>query len=268
MATASVRRAEMRAMSEMSISEDSKMKVRIKFRKYGVMKYIGHLDVMRYFQKAIRRAEIPIAYSEGFSPHQIMSFAAPLGVGLESNGEYMDIELREPAVESQDGRSLASMSCEQMKEALQKTMAEGMEIISVRKLSDTAGNAMASVAAAKYTVRFRTGYEPDFDWKSQLEIFYHKLTILVKKQTKKSIRELDIKPAIYELAVKGDTIVMTVDASSAGNIKPQLVMEAFYQDNGAGTLPAHALWVTREETYGRNKDTGRLVALEDMGIEE
>ena len=61
------------------------MKVRIKFRKYGVMRFIGHLDVMRYFQKAIRRAELDITYSTGFSPHQIMSFAAPLGVGMYSN---------------------------------------------------------------------------------------------------------------------------------------------------------------------------------------
>ena len=70
------------------------MKIRIKFRKYGSMRFIGHLDVMRYFQKAIRRAGIDIAYSEGFSPHQIMSFAAPPGVGLTSDGEYMDIEVR------------------------------------------------------------------------------------------------------------------------------------------------------------------------------
>ena len=69
------------------------MKVRIKFAKSGVMKFIGHLDMMRYFQKAMRRADIDIKYSEGFSPHQIMSFAAPLGVGITSDGEYLDIEV-------------------------------------------------------------------------------------------------------------------------------------------------------------------------------
>ena len=53
------------------------MKVRLKFRKYGNMKFIGHLDMMRYFQKAIRRSGIPVCYSEGFSPHMIMSFASP-----------------------------------------------------------------------------------------------------------------------------------------------------------------------------------------------
>ena len=72
------------------------MKVRIKFAKRGVMKFIGHLDVMRYFQKALRRARIDVKFSEGMSPHMIMSFAAPLGVGLTSEGEYVDVELRTP----------------------------------------------------------------------------------------------------------------------------------------------------------------------------
>ena len=69
------------------------MKVRVKFAKYGALRFIGHLDVMRHFQKVIRRAGIDIAYSTGFSPHQIMSFASPLGLGMYSRGEYMDIEV-------------------------------------------------------------------------------------------------------------------------------------------------------------------------------
>ena len=59
------------------------MKARIKFRKYGAIRFIGHLDVMRYFQKVMRRADIPIAFTGGYSPHMIMSFASPLGIGLE-----------------------------------------------------------------------------------------------------------------------------------------------------------------------------------------
>ena len=92
------------------------MKVRIKFAKTGHMKFVGHLDTMRYFQKAIRRSGLPIKYSEGFNPHQIMSFAAPLGVGLSSSGEYMDIELKE-FVPSQEAL-----------QRLQATMVDGMEV--------------------------------------------------------------------------------------------------------------------------------------------
>ena len=71
------------------------MKARIKFRKYGVLRFSGHLDVMRYFQKVMRRADIPIAFTGGYSPHMIMSFASPLGIGLSRDGEYFAIELRE-----------------------------------------------------------------------------------------------------------------------------------------------------------------------------
>ena len=80
------------------------MKVRIKFTKTGAMKFVGHLDTMRYFQKAIRRAELPVAFSGGYSPHMIMSFAAPLGVGTTSMGEYFDMELTEkvPTAEIED----------------------------------------------------------------------------------------------------------------------------------------------------------------------
>ena len=93
------------------------MKVRIKFSKQGPVKFIGHLDVMRYFQKAMRRAGIDIKYSEGFSPHQIMSFAAPLGLGLTSNGEYMDIEVN------------SMNSCETMVKQLNAVMVEGIEVL-------------------------------------------------------------------------------------------------------------------------------------------
>lgn len=108
------------------------------------MKFIGHLDVMRYFQKAIRRAGIDIAYSEGFSPHQIMSFAAPLSVGYTSEGEYFDIELRTPMEE------------EELQKRLQGVMVEGIDILKVQNLPESEGNAMASVQAASYLAGFRS----------------------------------------------------------------------------------------------------------------
>ncbi len=108
-----------------------KVRLRVKFSKHGALRFIGHLDVMRYFQKAVRRAGIDIAYSTGFSPHQIMSFAAPLGVGLESNGEYMDIEVN------------TLTSSEGLTNALNAQMVDGIRVLEARLLPDHAGNAMA-----------------------------------------------------------------------------------------------------------------------------
>ena len=68
------------------------LNIRIKFQKSGAMKFIGHLDMMRYFQKAIRRAGIDIAYTGGYSPHQVMSFAAPLGVGIPATGSILTLK--------------------------------------------------------------------------------------------------------------------------------------------------------------------------------
>lgn len=230
------------------------MKLRIKFAKHGTMKFIGHLDIMRYFQKAIRRAEIDIAYSTGFSPHQIMSFAAPLGVGLESDGEYLDIEVNSITSE------------EDMKKRLNEVMVEGMEILSIKLLPENAGNAMASVAAAKYLVTFRKGYEPDFDWQDKITEFLQKPSIIVTKQTKKSEKELDLKPYIFDCKIEGGAVMLMVDASSSGNIKPNLVMEAFYKENGK-TLGEFDLEITRMDTYG-NKGTAEdtiFVPLEEFG---
>lgn len=226
------------------------MKVRIKFRKYGTVKFIGHLDMMRFFQKAIRRAGIDIAYTAGFSPHQIMSFAAPLGVGLESNGEYMDIELN------------SMESSRDIVERLNAVSVEGIEILSAKVLPEGAGNAMASVAAAGYTVRFREGRKPAFSYKEKLAEFYESPYIIVQKQTKKSTVEMDLKPGIFLLELKGDDIYMLIDAGSAGNIKPSLIMDTFYAVNGEEPLP-NAYTVTREETY-MNTGSGAAPNLEPL----
>ena len=119
------------------------MMVRVKFAKYGPLRFTGHLDVLRFFQKAIRRAGLDVVYTHGFNPHQVMSFAAPLGVGLCSVGEYMDVEIA-----SSDG-------AEDFKERLQEACPYGIDILSVKMLPEKAGNAMASVAAATYAVAFK-----------------------------------------------------------------------------------------------------------------
>lgn len=228
------------------------MKLRIKFSKYGNMIFVGHLDIMRYFQKAIRRAEIDITYSTGFSPHQIMSFAQPLGVGLYSNGEYFDI-----GVDS-------ITSAKETLDALQAQMVEGVDILSVRLLPENAVNAMASIAAADYTIRFRKGYEPKFDLFGQLDTFIQSTEVMVTKETKKSVKEFNLKDSIYSFSYDSQKqeIYMRLNASSSGNIKPTFVMNAVYEMLGQ-TLGEFDLLVTREDIYyveGHDPNTEDLIS--------
>lgn len=214
------------------------MTVRIKFRKFGVLKFIGHLDVMRYFQKAIRRAGIDVKYSMGFSPHQLMSFAAPLGVGLLSDGEYFDLEVN------------SLTSSEDMKKRLNECMVEGMEILSVKLLDEKAGNAMASVQAASYTVRFYEDKLPVFSLKDAVKRLMDKDKIPVVKTTKKSTVEMDLREGIYELSADDDKkeVTMLVNASSSGNIKPNFVIKELYHEMGE-VLGDFDIIITRNETY-------------------
>ena len=230
------------------------MRVRIKFSKHGVVKFIGHLDVMRYFQKAIRRAGIDVTYTTGFSPHQVMSFAAPLGVGHYSNGEYLDIE-----VNSHNGR-------QDMIDRLNGVMVPGMVIKNIVALGDNAGNAMASVAAAGYTLEWKDGYEIPTNLEELVKRFYNQDSIMVTKQTKKSTLELDLKPGIYDLKGTSNSIYMLVDASSSGNIKPTLLLEALYSFVGK-EFDSMAIQITREETYADIGENGKrdFVPLDAVG---
>ncbi len=230
-------------------------KLRIRFSKYAHMIFIGHLDLMRYFQKAIRRAEIDISYSAGFSPHQIMSFAQPLGVGVYSRGEYMDISTE----------SLTSSA--QAKDALNAVMAEGVDILSVKLLPEGAKNSMASIVAASYTVTFREGCMPPFDLAATIEGFMAPPTIMMEKETKKGTRSIDLKEHIFELKTGDEpgSLYMLLDASSGGNIKPSLVYEQIC--SYAGHTPGKFdLLVRREDMFTTDPDAPeRFVSLDSIG---
>lgn len=223
------------------------MKVRIKFSKEGPVKFIGHLDVMRYFQKAIRRADIDIAYSSGFSPHQIMSFASPLSVGHTSSGEYFDVELH------------SVPDKEELIRRLNDVMVEGIRILDAAVLEEGAGNAMAQVAAADYLVTFRDKGALPGDWKERLLAFFDQPSILVQKKTKKGEKEIDLKEGIYKLEIQDEGICLLLDAGSGSNIKPGFVLETFFEREGI-PLPEYPFQIHRQETYLKGED-GRLAPL-------
>ena len=230
------------------------MKARIKFRKYGALRFIGHLDVMRYFQKLMRRADIPIAFTGGYSPHMIMSFASPLGIGLTSDGEYLDIELTAP-VDSREAVERMNAEC-----------VEGIEVMSICQIPDEKKmTGMTILAAADYLISVKSGSLPD-NWKNAFTDFMAREEIWVVKQTKRSEREVDIRPLVYGWEIQEDKICLRLAAGSTDNLKPDLVMETFCSMCGipAGTV---SFSYHRLEMYADvGKDGSRtLVTLESLG---
>ena len=227
------------------------MKVRFKFSKHGVLKYIGHLDLMRYFQKAFRRTDIEVLYSKGFSPHMIMSFAQPLGVGVESDGEYFDVEVA-------DEEDISTMVAK-----LNEQMAEGVVILDVVKLPEKFTNAMASVAAADYELNF---YKESPLSTALLDKYKAADAVTFVKTTKTGEHIINVKEFVFDIALKDDaTLFVKVDASSAGNLKPANLLEALLklEDKSVADYPFHIL---RKDTYMRDA-SGNLVPLNKVDYE-
>lgn len=225
------------------------MKIRIKYAKTGVMKFLGHLDVMRFYQKALRRAKFDVMYSQGYSPHQLITFAAPLGLGITSEGEYFDAEMN------------TITSSAQMVEQLNQAMVPGMKIQDIVLLEDNAKTAMSIVAASDYIISIREEY-PQYQieqFKKAVTAFYQQPCIMARKITKKKDEVVDIKPFIYDIKASEQGVYMFLSTGSIQNIKPELVMEAMCEYLKI-EYNKYAFAVHRIETYMRDKQE-QLVSL-------
>ena len=238
------------------------MKARLKFSKTGSMRFIGHLDVMRYFQKAFRRANIAVSYSQGYSPHQLMSFASPLGIGLSSDAEYLDIVLDD------------TENTENFLPRINAVMNEEITVTDFSVLTEEAKPSMAVLAGCDYLIALKPDKESfltDAKERSQvLERFQARDTVEILKKTKRSEKLTDIRENIYcitdecrtfetftgrnyqKLAL--DTTEYTpllycqLTAGSIVNIKPELVLEALCQQEGKEYNP-FAYQIHRLEMY-------------------
>ncbi len=195
---------------------------------------------MRYFQKAVMRAGIDVRYSEGFNPHQIMSFAYPLGVSMETRGDYFDIDV------------LSYPDCETIADQLNGVMADGIRVISVTALPEGAKNAMASVAAADYLVSCPALTD------DMLQQFLLRKEIIIAKETGKKTSMEDIRPGIFALELREDHMLfMKLKSGSDGNIKPAAVLGALSE---IFSIETDSDRIIRLEIYGKDGE-GTLVPL-------
>ena len=200
------------------------MIIRVRFGKEGALRFIGHLDVLRTFQKIFRRAQIPMVYSNGFSPHPIMSFALPLGLGLSSEGEYLDAEIEE------------GLTTGEVLTRLRADTSEELPVYAVRVLPEKAGNAMASVGRASY--RLELPEEAASAITAAAEKLLAETTHVISKKTKTQTVSFDLRPCIHELYAC-PPLFMTLSAGSKANVKPELVFEELCRLAGLpeGTKP-------------------------------
>ncbi|MBP5240016.1 MAG: DUF2344 domain-containing protein [Oscillospiraceae bacterium] len=210
------------------------MKIRVRFGKEGILQYIGHLDVLRTFQKIFRRAGLPMAYSQGFSPHPIMSFALPLGLGLTSEGEYLDSELTE------------EIPAEEILARLQAATAEELPVYAVTILPpDKSENAMSSVGRALYRLESleELPEEAQEGIRRAADELLTAPSVVIRKQTKTKEADADIRPMIFRIETDGAQLLLELAAGSAANLKPELAAGTMFER--AGLLFERSAWRIR-----------------------
>ena len=234
------------------------MKIRIKYTKTGVLKYIGHLDMMRYFQKLLRRSGMDIGFTQGYSPHPEISIALPLGIGVTSEAEYMDVTV------NSCGHSA------EMIELLNKDQVEGVRVLSFRQVPDgRRSNCMAIVSAARYQATFSDSMKAEISSRKlvieeMLQDMLAQSSIIIRKKTKRSDGDADIRPLVYEAqsVASLSSIELLLAAGSANSLNPDTFMRAFAEH--CGIEPQGIPWhIHRLEIYAGEKDA--LVPLDSLG---
>ncbi len=190
--------------------------IRMFFEKSGSAIYISHLDLMRCFERCIRRAGIPLWYTEGFNPRPFLTFALPLSLGITGLNESVDLKLVE------------DMPLEEVKRRINECLPSGIRINSISEpvKKNTA------IAASIYDITLRAPEMSPDELRGQLEAFLSRDSIIITKLNKKKKQvESDLRPHIkcFGLSSDGDSVLLNITLSSGctENCNPTLVLDAF-----------------------------------------
>lgn len=200
--------------------------IRAKFTKVDDLKYISHLDLMRLFQRAFRRADIPMKYSEGFNPHPQFSLATALALGISSDGEYMDVEL---------DRDIAP---EEFMQRLNRILPNGIKILKAVESNDKK-SLVPLIRWSAYIIGFTTKETmTNEQLNKEINSLLNKEELILTKEKKKgkkvTIKQHNVRDRIKELFVlsnEDSSIVLktTLMTGSQGNLKPGELVELFKQ---------------------------------------
>ena len=190
------------------------MKMIVVFEKAPRLRHIGHLDLMRAMQRALRRSDLPLRYSQGFNPHILLNFAAPLSVGMPGKREIMEVPIE------------GEMAAEVFKTQLSKSLPPDLPCLSVHAVDDRHPAPMAQLSAATYEAKMETVPE---GMQEILARYIAQEEIPAIRKTKTGMKPCDLRPMIYHLSLKGDTLLMTLAFCEKATCKPDLLLTSLFE---------------------------------------
>lgn len=224
----------------------SNFKYRLTFVKKDKMKFVGHLDLLKLFQRAIRRAKLPIHYSAGFNPHQETIFAMPLTLGMSTEYDIVDIRLTK------------EVDPEYIKNSINKELPKGFEIIDVRQLIDDEKNCAKELAVADYQIHTKADI---LNIARALQTIGTMEQWLIEKKSKKTVKEVDIKEDVLDMRLDEKGLFVRVATGSNKHLKPELLYQFICTTMGDAYNPVN-IKITRLKMYKYNElENNELIEL-------
>lgn len=194
--------------------------IRFRYGRDETLQYIAHLDMLRLFERTLRRSALPVAHTQGFNPRMKLVFGLPMSTGLTSEAEYADVEL-DRSVEPAE--FIATMNAH---------LPGGMQVYDAVPVA-TNDNVMLRVAAARYRIVFRTVSPVAREaMQAMLVRLLESEHVPVMKKGKKGLHEVNIRPLVYAATIRAsgeDWVLETfMSAGATDNLRPDLFMEAWH----------------------------------------
>jgi radical SAM-linked protein len=230
------------------------MMIRAKYTKTGHLVYLSHLDLVRLFERAFRRASIPLAFTQGFNPHPMISFAAPLSVGISSTSEYVEVVLSE------------TMDLSAFKTLMNETLPNDIQILAVVQKDEKAtASLMQEAALMDYHLSFRLENSvPDQQLEEQITRFLSRDQVIILKKGKplkgknhynkpSKKKPVDVLPLIksFQLVKNEKDLTefhLSIHVINQETVKPILILEKWLEENNL-SIRKSSLLIERREIY-------------------
>ena len=182
----------------------------IRFSKGDSVKFVSHLDTVRVFARTFRRMGVRLSHSQGFNPHPLMTFAHPMGVGISSGGEYVEISLDD------------AIPTKELALGMNSALPGGFKVTAAK--TNTVKSPFRELALAEYKILLKGKFDRNIEELMSIP------QILMDKKTKSGVRETDIKPMIRSLKTvneeKNTVTVSAILSCGAENLKPELMLDS------------------------------------------
>ena len=203
------------------------------FERKGALSYIGHLDLKAVFERALRRAELPLLYTQGFNPRPMLVFALPLGVGIDTEGDYFDVSMEVP------------VEPEEYIRRINEELPDGLRVLSAVSIDEPKNSLMSVVTCASYRI------EAPGITDAVLKVFGQESVETMKKSKGREIK-VDIRPLLIKPLTSStpDAAEYMCYAGSQQNLRPDVLLKALCETQGYDEKAALDARITRLALYG------------------